>query len=403
MKKIAIGLLAAAISLFYGVLYAQSLDFGVSGRIEGLEKGDTLRFIKVNLPSWQNEPGFEFIVQENGVFHYKGSHPHSQYYMMQCFPIGEPIAESERLGLVMLIKSGETQINGQRSDIYLANLKNEFYDEGFAQVKVLEDSLSKERSLILRELKRKQQGVDSVGKAKLGEAFNSFFSTNANHFKRLKALRNAYNASISNEYLAGELCMRASDPLDTLQKGYAKLSQEAKNSYYGTLLSSIIEKIKQLEPGQPAPNFTLTTLAGNKVALSDFKGKHLLIYHFGLCGGSLQVDAQVIDLYMNHKDKLEVIGLTESMHNLKEVCNNTKEGDTFMGMSVKKIMTDMTSHQWPHEAETTQIDNKYINDLYNIQGLPFFIFISPDGKILARGYWEAFHAAQAAFNISPIK
>lgn len=403
MKRLAILSILATASLFCNILYAQSLNFSISGKIEGLEIGDTLRFMKINLPNWQNTPEFEIIVKENGVFQYKGSHPHSQYYMMQCFPIGKPIAKSELAGLVILIKSGETLIDGVRDDIYLSNLKNEFYDKGFAKVKALEDSLSRERSLILRELNRKQKEKDTVGQVRLADAFNTFYDINANHFKRLKTLRNTYKTSISNEYLAGELCMSASSPLDTLKKGYAKLSEDVKNSYYGTLLKSIIEKIKQSEPGQPALHFTLTTLAGNKISLSDFKDKYLLIYHFGLCPGSMQVDSMVTDLYINNRDKLEVIGLTESMNSLKEMCKNLKAGDSIMGMDLKKIMTNMTSHRWPYEAETTQIDNTYISDLYNIQGLPFFIFISPDGKIVARGYWEAFRTAQATFNISQIK
>ena len=36
----------------------------------------------------------------------------------------------------------------------------------------------------------------------------------------------------------------------------------------------------KLEPGQPAPDFTLTAADGSTVSLSDFRGKHVVVYFY---------------------------------------------------------------------------------------------------------------------------
>lgn len=35
-----------------------------------------------------------------------------------------------------------------------------------------------------------------------------------------------------------------------------------------------------IEPGKTAPDFTLPDADGNKVALKDFKGKHVVLYFY---------------------------------------------------------------------------------------------------------------------------
>jgi thioredoxin-dependent peroxiredoxin len=38
--------------------------------------------------------------------------------------------------------------------------------------------------------------------------------------------------------------------------------------------------VPKLEPGQPAPDFTLTAADGSTVSLSDFRGKHVVVYFY---------------------------------------------------------------------------------------------------------------------------
>lgn len=377
-----------------GSASSQSLEFTISGRIKGLEKGDTLRFKSVSLPEWKSEPAFDIIVQNKDTFTYKGSHPHTQYYSMECLPVGKALLKSDKNGISLLISDGDFQINGTRDDIYYSTLTGGFYDDKWRAATILSDSLGLERSRILQLRLQKSAERDTTAVRKLSAQFNSFQSANAGHFKRAKTLKQEYLTSVSNEYVALELCQQSWQPLEMLETGFQRLDSTTQKSYYGAILNSIIEKAKSLMPGEVAPDFTLTTLKGEKISLKEFSGKYVMVYHFGMCPGSMQADPQVRDLYNKHSDKLEIIGFTDSMDELRKVCGEIEPGTTVMGMDFKKIMTDMTSHPWRHEACTDIGDNGALKKLYNIQGLPFFIVISPEGKMVSRGFFEAFNEAE---------
>ena len=62
---------------------------------------------------------------------------------------------------------------------------------------------------------------------------------------------------------------------------------------------------------------------------------------------------------------------------------------------MKKGIASMLVHPWKNKVELEQYDNKKILDTYSITGIPFFVLIAPDGKIAARGFFEAFNAAKA--------
>lgn len=379
--------------LFSTVSFSQSLNFSIVGNIKGLERGDTLRFQRISLPNWDRNVDFEIVAAEDNRFEYRGSHPHTQMYTMTYHPVGKELPHSEKGALLLLIREGETQINGERDWIYISNKISDIYDTELRTIEALEDSLSRERSLLLQKAYEYRNEGDTAAAKIAVEQFNNFHRHHSDYLKQINTMRQHYTDSVGNEYAACELCQQTSIGLQDLEKGYARLTSEAKESYYGKLLSSIIEKIRSLETGQIAPEFKLTTLKGANITNADFKGKYLLIYHFGLCPGSMQAESHVRKLYETHSDIVEIIGLTESIASLQQIAANIKDGETLMGMNLKPIMISMTNHPWKHEVETVG-DNKAIREIFNIQGLPFFICISPEGKIVSRGYFEAFEQAK---------
>lgn len=64
-----VGTLVAA-----GISCSQMQPFELSGRIDGLRVGDTLRFERILLPDWTYEPAFDIVVQEPDRFRYRGRH-----------------------------------------------------------------------------------------------------------------------------------------------------------------------------------------------------------------------------------------------------------------------------------------------------------------------------------------
>lgn len=374
MKKI-VALLSFMLLLSIGNVVAQS--FTIKGHIKGIEAGDTLRFEKVVLPSWDFEKAFDLIADTYGEFAYSGEHPHTQYYAMRYLPVNGTAPETTVYGLRILIRDGEIRIDGVRDFIYYSTVSGGFYDDELKVIRALDDSLEMERLALWSR----------------HDKFNSFRTDNSVHFERLRAMESDYALKICNEYVAANICEMLWKPLEELEDSYSKLTTEAQKSYYGTILNSNIEKIKSLSVGRAAPDFTFKTINSEAVSLSDLRGKYVIVYHFGLCPGSIQMDPLVAELYNNHSDKVEVIGLTESMENLKKTSYDIPEDAVMNGVNFKKAITNMTNHPWKYEAETTTDKNAAFIDNFNVNGLPYFVAISPDGLIVSRGFSEAFDEA----------
>lgn len=393
MKKLLIISLAAA-AFCSNTSFAQSLKFSITGEIEGIQKGDTLHFEKILLPSFESEPAFDIIVDKNGSFKYNGTHPHTQYYAIQYRPIGAPVEDSNKKSIEIIIKDGTIRIEGRRDYIYYSKVTNSFYDKDFAKIQELSDSLDMAQNMIYNAMSDKTQ--DTKITLELYNKYSSFTTDNASHYQRLDALRKAYDGSAKNEYKAYELCTRFTYPLKKLEEGYNQLDSKGRKSYYGTVLNSIIEKLRTLSPDQPAPDFKLGTRdEGRTVSLADFKGKYLFIYFYGTSYSSIESDKYIVDLYKRNADTLEVIGITESQSLVNQAFDNLIINGS---PDMKKGITSMLVHPWKYKVNLEEGKNRDIVTTYNVTGIPFFILISPDGKIVARGFFEAFNKANAVLN-----
>jgi hypothetical protein len=77
---------------------------------------------------------------------------------------------------------------------------------------------------------------------------------------------------------------------------------------------------------------------------------------------------------------------------IKKLYDSTKPEDNLMNIEMKPVLASMLAHPWL-DAEKTGHNGKIEID-YAFAGLPYFVFISPQGKIIARGYHEAFQVAK---------
>ena len=368
---------------------AQTLKFKLTGNITDTEKGDTLRFNKVT-PTWEIEPGgFDVIIGANGKIKYNGKHDHTQYYGATYHPVnGEKITLSNRW-LPVIIKDGSTKIIGSKENIYMSTLQGGIYDTELQKALHVNDSLNILRSNIYVKT-TKAYALKDIETAKLyEEKFNSFYSTKSvrENNDRYKKMMKAYKKNNQNEYVICDIAMRTATPLNELKQTYDTFSPEVKESHYGQMINKTITELEVLAPGRAAPDFTLVTTKGDTITLEMFKGKYLLIYNFGMCPGSLQIDKYVADLHNKFNDKVTVIGYTDALEPIQTVYNQTKDGEKAMGMDMKSILHGMLNHPWEHEVEgkASSTNLPFLKD-YNITGLPHFVVISPEGKIIIRSY-----------------
>lgn len=113
--------------------------------------------------------------------------------------------------------------------------------------------------------------------------------------------------------------------------------------------------------GQLAPDFTGTTVDGEIIRLSDFRGKIVLINDFASwCGPCLIETPHLVELHNSEKGEVIVIGL-----NLEE--------------TVKSVVRYRDEFQVSYPLVMNQ-DGK-LTEIYRPLGLPTSWFIDPDGII----------------------
>ena len=390
MKQILFSLLICATTIS-----ANAMPFTIEGKIKGLTPGDTLSFERITMPGFNRDLAFNVIVDTQDEFTYQGVHEHIEYFIMRYKPVQKKTDFADRSGLTFLIKNGTTRITGSTDWIYYCRLESELYNNSLLQQALhLEDSLGKERSNF-RQLINKANAVKDTVKAKeYADKFNSFHFDHKEAFQKLSSLKNQfYDKFPSSEHTIIDALHRVnSTPLETINARYEKMDKEAQSSYFGKILKQEMDKMTALQPGNKAPDFRLIGLNGNEISLKDCAGSYVLIYHWGRCPGSLMIDTEVIELYEKYKDHLIVIGITDRIEYIKNLYESVQPNDKLMNIELKPVLKNMLSHPW-FDAEKIS-DNGKIEKDYAFGGLPYFVFISPDGKIIARDFHNAFYAAK---------
>lgn len=401
LRTLFIGLLAAASC---GATWAAGAQkFTVSGRIEGLRKGDTLRFERIVLPGWTQEPAFDVIVRKPGTFSHKGIQEHDQYYLMTYRPKEGAARRCDRSGKTLIV-TGDDQIRmtGTADDIYYCTLSGGIYDDPLlAAYLLLEDSVGRVRGGYLRESMEAMERKDTTAGEEWGRKFNLFYENNPG-IERMRAARKAYrdaNPHGTLDRLVDQIAALSYTPTEEAEADYKTLSPELKESYYGQVYAAEMAAMKRLAKGKPAPDFSLVSAEGETLTRDDYKGDYLLIYHWGLCPGSIYIDGQVRELYGKYKDKgLKVLGLTESIATIRQVYEGLPKDKKTAGPGVddiRPVLAGMLEHGWTEaELETDRPGNKAVMDAFSISGWPFFVLIGPDGTIRARGFTDAFFEAR---------
>jgi thiol-disulfide isomerase/thioredoxin len=159
---------------------------------------------------------------------------------------------------------------------------------------------------------------------------------------------------------------------DEYEKAFYALSERVQHSPAGILVKNYISSIRSSEVGATAPDFTLQALDGQKITLSDFKGKYVLIDFWGSwCGPCRQSSPLLVELYGDLKKNnvnMEFIGIA---------CNEQNDENW-----IKAIEDDKLS--WIHLNDSHSEKGKSIGKQYAILGVPANVLISPEGKILYR-------------------
>lgn len=155
----------------------------------------------------------------------------------------------------------------------------------------------------------------------------------------------------------------------TMQKQMEMINsfdKSMRNNYFIKQMLEKMEQVKACEVGQPAPDFELISDKGESVKLSSLKGKYVLIdFWASWCGPCKKEIPNLKKVYEEYKDKgLQLIG----------------------------VSIDDSEARWRKAIEEEQLHYLQLLDakkvtmkLYDYQGIPFIILLSPEGVILAKG------------------
>lgn len=391
MKRISIILLI----LITSITISQAQKFKLTGQIIGAEKGDTLRFDNVNTNFEIESGGFDVIINKHGKIKYSGKQEHSQYYGVSYYPINGENTYCDRRWLPVFITDGTIKITGTREHIYYSSLEGGVYDSELNKILFIKDSLGKVRGDLFKLMEIAKIEKDTLEMKRTQDLFMNSGKDEKARMMSAKArkMEVAYEKNNFNEYMVCKVAMLSINrPLKELKESYEKFSPEVQESYYGKQIKVTIETLEAFEPGHPAPDFKLISTKGNTVTLDMLKGKYLLIYHFGICPGSIQIDEHVVNLYNKYKDKLNLVSYTWALKAIQEYYKIANDGG-------KKGLNSMLNHPWEHVVEYESIsDNMQLTEIYEFKGLPYFIFISPEGKIIGRGFSPVFYEASNILN-----
>lgn len=158
------------------------------------------------------------------------------------------------------------------------------------------------------------------------------------------------------------------EDLDKMGKALAGFDASLNSNVFVAECRNNWEKEKEVQPGQPAYDFTLSDIDGKVYKLSDFRGKYVLIeFSASWCGWC----------------KLEI-------PYLKTVYENTK-GKNFVMFTVNM---DEDREKWEKDVKEYNLPWPVVSDLkaysgpvaqnYHVKGIPMIYLIDPEGKIMAR-------------------
>ncbi|MGE5438721.1 MAG: redoxin domain-containing protein [Bacteroidota bacterium] len=146
-----------------------------------------------------------------------------------------------------------------------------------------------------------------------------------------------------------------------------KMSAYVKRSYDRMKKNEEGQKFAESIVGKDAPEFEFETIKGEKMKLSDFKGKYVLLDFWGTwCGPCVGEIPNLVKAYKQFKEKgFEIISISS------DYINGKKDKDYL------KKFTDEKEMGWNHV-----LDNGTIHQSYRINHWPTLYLVDKNGKVI---------------------
>lgn len=384
MKNTLLILAGASILLGSSICPQKENGFKLITQLEGIQAGDTLLLGYIELPVWADVRYDTLITGQKGNF--SGIVPlrHTSFMLMRHLPkAGKEIQSCIRGAEIVARPGDEITLKGTIQELGAVRHSGGLYNDSVVN---RYDSLNSSHNLQLigiytKILEAQKNGQnDSVNK--YGQMYNHRVTP-----EPLKQMKEYLEKENTSEYAAFHTASSMYDhTYESLQERLSMFSPEIQATYFGQIMKRQLGVLKNIAVDNTPPPFTLTDKEGNKLSLSDYKGKYLLIYHWGICPGTFWVNPQIEELYEKYHSKgLEILGLSQA--DITPWYEEIKQ--TEPDAEIISSLEPLLKHSW-RTAFTSKEGNGFIVDSYYLSGVPILMLISPQGKTLVRGYSNKF-------------
>lgn len=348
--------------------------FTVSGRLQGLNAGDTLRFDTYTLPFYEPISADTFIVAENNTIDITIEAHHTIYGLLQYTPRAGKVWGNNSTEIIA--RPGDNiEIHGSIDYLKCARLKGGIYDDT-AVARYLDTT--REMDSLETFYERKIACFSESGQSDSAFSYIERFQ-HMKHPKAYKEMRDSLTNLADNEYAAYlylRLTHRKSP--EELQERLNRFSPATRESYLGKRLESMLPILTNISEENKPKDFTLTDKNGNSVSLSDYRGKYLLLFYYGVCGGVFQTDPHLTDIYHEYHDKgLEMLG----------ICRDGDIAAAYSQLLESPQVQRLLDHPYP-TIYLTDEQNAYIGKELFLYATPTVMLIDPEGTTLIRGSHE---------------
>lgn len=150
------------------------------------------------------------------------------------------------------------------------------------------------------------------------------------------------------------------------ESAYQLLSEQGKSTVYAKRIKTFIDTEANLQVGNLAPGFTLKSLDGKLVKLSDYRGKYVLLdFWASWCPPCRAEHPLLKELQQKYQTDIEVVSVSMDASS-----------------TAWKQAVDVDKLTWT-QLNDSKSTNGDLADSYGIKALPFNCIVNPDGKILA--------------------
>lgn len=306
------------------------------------------------------------IMSENGKFVFEGKLDQAVYATVY---MGD-LADNNANFVSFFMDPSDMELSIKSDDFKKYKLTGSATDDLYLKVEGQKRSILQEADSILQAL---QKESDPEKANELRENLDPYY-------KRMQQVDYDFIAANPDSYLSAYYLLidKGNLTLDKLADYYQSLTERIKRSQSAEAVKISIDRLKAVQPGAIAPDFSSTDINGNPLTLSSFRGKYVLLdFWASWCIPCRKGNPHLKELYSKYHDKgLEIICISDD-DSKPENWHKAVEKDQVQ--EFHHILRGLTI------ADDGQPDHKNdISELYCIKFLPTKYLIDKDGKIISK-------------------